>query len=73
MKLKLWLVTRVAACNPNQNVALVLRAESAEQARYFASQVAREEGREVWHNSKRSECVELTTHGEPGVIVIHGF
>lgn len=47
----------------------VVRAESEVAARRFAADDSADEGMEAWLNSGLSECVELTTDGESGVIM----
>jgi hypothetical protein len=49
---------------------VVVRAETEQQARTYASTKAMDEGRSVWLSSQHTTCEEITQNGEPGVIIV---
>lgn len=69
--MRLYLLTRRSDQGPvyDSNNAMVVRATSTRQARYYASQSAMDEGRECWLNPADSKCELLIAPGEPGVII----
>lgn len=51
----------------DKNHGFVVRAASEEEARFFASESASDEGAEAWMSPDSTLCELLTEDGEPGV------
>ncbi len=54
------------------NNAVVVRAQSPEQARQYAAEFASDEKADTWLNEARSSCLVLEPDGELGVIAVEG-
>lgn len=50
-------------------IGFVVRADSEDSARAFAYAFSDDGNREKWLDRKKSSCVELSTDGQPGVIL----
>ena len=53
----------------NKSFGFVVRAETEESARKFASEQSGDENSASWLDAKYSSCAELTTEGETGVVI----
>ena len=65
----------------DKTFGFVVRAETEDQAREFAHNEGADENRgrflgrviantkEPWKDARYTTCIELTTHGEPGVVI----
>lgn len=67
--MNLYLLNRIGGCGYDEYYGFVVRAESAEMARYIASQAHGDEGTDVWLDPKSSTCVGIQAYGETGVIL----
>jgi len=68
--MKLWHLTRQDLVDYDENLAFVVRADSAEAARVLASIAGKNggEGAECWLLENRSSCVELKADGPVGIV-----
>jgi hypothetical protein len=67
--MKLWLLESKREYDYDTYDSFVVRAESEQLARLFASGNAGDEGKHTWLDSEFSTCTELTIDGETGVIL----
>lgn len=69
--LKLWLIKPAKHLRPYYDVAngFVVRAYTEDEARQLAANDCGDEGVDVWLNYDVTQCTELTTEGEIGVIL----
>lgn len=69
--MKLYLLKRLKPfCNYDENVSLVVRAETVQAARRLAAEVKGDEVASTWLKAEHSTCVELTAAGEEEIIII---
>lgn len=70
--MKLYLLIPVNGWKPwyDKCFGVIVRAESVEQARKFASEKAGDEGKSVWFNELQTKCEELTNEGKAEVIMV---
>lgn len=66
-----WYSTPPAAWNPwyDKTFGFVVRAETEQQARAIASKESSDEGCNAWLDVWQSDCIELTTDGDEGVVI----
>ena len=57
--------------NPDEALAMVVRAESSKQARILASKLCGDEGASVWLSASESSCT-LVTNGR-GTVLVRDF
>lgn len=69
--MKLWILKVATAWDPWYDKAdgFVVRAETEESARKWASNNHGDEGAEAWLDDGLTICEELTAEGDPGVIL----
>lgn len=68
--MKLYLIQRVGAIGYDEIVSQVIRAKDARQARQFANNNSKAEGR-IWDNCHFTHITELTHEGYEGTLCIN--
>jgi hypothetical protein len=69
--MQLWLLQPVEIWEPwyDKAFGFVVRAESEDEARRFASAKEGDEGKDVWLDPTLTTCEPLVAGGEPGIIL----
>lgn len=69
MRMKLFLLKRKTEPDYDEFGGFVLRADSSKIARYTAASKSGDEGANTWLDEGLTSCEELTSDGEPGIIL----